>query len=192
LRRPAIEQARTDILQKGKLLTSRNTNRLRKYDASAVAELAGRGHGAPQIADFLGIHHVATVRQIAKREGIEIAHAKPTIQTIREQIQDMSEREAREHLLFILEEMLGSDNEIAELMHRFGIEPSTAKVYAALRRASPRSLSKDQLAAAMAHKAGQPSSYSSVTVAITKLRRVLPKNERIIPTALSTDLRPIA
>jgi hypothetical protein len=60
----------------------------------------------------------------------------------------MSEREAREHLLFILEEMLGSDSEIADLMHRFGIEPSTAKVYAALRRASPRSLSKDQLGAA--------------------------------------------
>ena len=115
-------------------LTSRNTNRLRKYDACAVAELAGRGHGAPQIADLLGIHHVATVRQIAKREGIEIARAKPTIQTIREQIQDMSEREAREHLLFILEEMLGSGSEIADLMHRFGIEPSTAKVYAALRR----------------------------------------------------------
>ena len=160
-------------------MTSCNTTRLRKYDASAVAELAGRGHGAPQIADFLGIYHVATVRQIAKREGIEIARAKPTIQTIREQIQDMSEREAREHLLFILEEMLGSGSEIADLMHRFGIEPSTAKVYAALRRASPRSLSKDQLGAAMAHKAGQPCSCSSVTVAITKLRRVLPEGERI-------------
>jgi DNA-binding response OmpR family regulator len=161
-------------------LTIRHSNRLRKYDASAVAELAERGHGAPQIADLLDIHHVATVRQIAKREGIEIARAKPTIQTIREQIQDMSEREAREHLLFILEEMLGSDSEIADLMSRFAIAPSTAKVYAALRRASPRSLTKDQLGAAMAHKAGQLGACSTVTVAITKLRRVLPKDERII------------
>lgn len=161
-------------------MTSRKKLRPRKYDASTVAELAGRGHGAPQIADFLGIHHVSTVRQIAKREGIEIARAKPTIQTIREQIQDMSEREAREHLLFILEEMLGSDNEIADLINRFGIEPSTAKVYAALRRASPRSLSKDQLGAAMAYKAGEISTHSSVAVAITKLRRVLPDNESII------------
>lgn len=122
-----------------------------------------------------------TVYEIAARHGIDVRKGRrDDFRAVRDQVADMRPLEAVEHLLYLVEELLGSDDDIAVTQERLGVGRAPAKAYLALSRAAPRALTATQLAAAIAVVRDDPPDPKHVAVVICKLRKALPARERVV------------
>lgn len=153
-----------------------------KTDPGKVADietLARQGLTSGQIADVMGMARRQTVTEIAARHGIVLQQRRQGLGTLRDQVQDMRPVDAVEHLLYILEEILGPDAEVAEAKDRLKMTPTTARIYCALRRAAPRAVSHAQVQLVATARYADPAAPTVVATHISRLRRVLPPDEAI-------------
>ena len=153
-----------------------------KQRAADIAALARQGLCSSAIAREIGYANGASVKTVAARHKISLPEGRrgPTHPAIRDQVGDMLPLEAVEHLLFVVEQLLGTPEDLVAAVDRLGVQPGPAKAYLALERAAGRVLTFDALTQAMAFDPTTPPSRSNLANAIAKLRPALPPGESIV------------
>ncbi len=153
-----------------------------KQRAAEIAALAQQGLCATAIAREIGFTNGASVKEIAARHKISLPQGRPGLVhlAIRDQVGDMLPLEAVDHLLFVVEQMLGTPDDLVATIDRLGVQVGPAKIYLALDRAAGRVLTFDALAQAMAFNPTNPPSRSNLAGVIAKLRQALPTGESIV------------
>lgn len=150
--------------------------------AADIAALARQGLCSTAIARELGFTNGASVRTIAARHRISLPRSRPgpVHLAIRDQVADMQPLEAVDHLLFAVEQLLGTPEDLVATIDRLGVQVGPAKAYLALKRAAGRVLTFDALAQAVAFDPTNPPSRSNLAGAIAKLRQAMPPGEIIV------------
>lgn len=138
-----------------------------------VREMAAQGAHPTEIARELGIPR-HQVYNMSKRHSIALPTRTFDYNTIRDQVQDMKPRQAVEHLLYIVEELLGGPQDFVEASEVDGIPRCVVKLYLALYRASPCVLTKEQLLLIVTANPLEPAQLDLVGVKICNLRKYLP------------------
>lgn len=156
--------------------------RKEKQRAADIAALAQQGLCSTEIAREIGFANGASVREIAARHKISLPQGRrgPVHLAVRDQVADMQPLDAVDHLLYLVEQLLGTPEDLVAAVDRLGVRPGPAKVYLALERAAGRVLSFDALAQAMAFDPTNTPSRSNLAGAITKLRQAMPPGETIV------------
>lgn len=156
--------------------------KIQKAPADAIAHIrrmAGDGESRAAIAEDLGASS-HSLDSFAKRHGLDLDRLpRMGLRGIRTQIQGMRPAEAQEHLLYVLELLLGTPADIIDAKRQLGVSTQAAKLYVALSKACPRALSYEAMMQSISIDAVEPATKGTLAVVLVRLRRALPENETI-------------
>lgn len=136
-------------------------------------------HGCPPSCQEENLYRT-NCRSPKIRKNKPYAPSEVSIRPVREQIRGMKERDAIEHLLYMIEEISGTKEDFLSVMTRMRVSAALAKIYVYLKRRAPHPVTIDQLVIITAKDPANPPPEESVRIQVLYLRRSLPDNEKIV------------
>lgn len=148
-----------------------------KIDRELLETLARSGMTRNEIAEEIGVGPT-TIGVAAAKHGIKLFTKAGRIKTIKDNVQDMKAVDAVEYLLHIVEELIGGDDDFDACVEA-GMPSPLIKTYLALKKASPRTLTHEQLLVIASADSANLALVGIVKTKISQLRKVLGPDETI-------------